>query len=123
MRLAPRIVIAALTTALVSVAAPAAALSPVPAQELVVKVAIDERRVVPIGIDRGADWGDVLLESGTATAKGLGKGTYLRRGIAFGSQRLGTQDTFQISFPQGNLVFQAPGFWYGPSEAALLGGT
>ena len=123
MRLAPRIVIAALATALVAAAAPAAALSPVPAQELVVKVAIDERRVVPIGIDRGADWGDVLLESGTATAKGLGKGTYLRRGIAFGSQRLGTQDTFQISFPQGNLVFQAPGFWYGPSEAALLGGT
>lgn len=123
MRLAPRILIAALATALVASAAPAAALSPVPAQELVVKVAIDERRVVPIGIDRGADWGDVLLESGTATAKGLGKGTYLRRGIAFGSQRLGTQDTFQISFPQGNLVFQAPGFWFGPSEAALLGGT
>ena len=123
MRLAPRIVIAALATALVAAAAPAAALSPVPAQELVVKVAIDERRVVPIGIDRGADWGDVLLESGTATAKGLGKGTYLRRGIAFGSQRLGTQDTFQISFPQGNLVFQTVGFWYGATDAALLGGT
>lgn len=128
MRLAPRIpisriLVVPLAAALVAAAAPAAALSPVPAQELVVKVAIDERRVVPIGIDHGADWGDVLLESGTATAKGLGKGTFLRRGIAFGSQRLGTQDTFQISFPQGNLVFQAPGFWYGPSEVALLGGT
>ena len=123
MRLAPRVFIAALATALVAAAAPAAALSPVPAQELVVKVAIDDRRVVPIGIDHGADWGDVLLESGTATAKGLGKGTFLRRGIAFGSQRLGTQDTFQISFPQGNLVFQAVGFWYGATDAALLGGT
>ncbi len=123
MRLAPRIVIAVLATALVASAAPATALSPVPAEELVVEVAIDERRVVPIGIDRGADWGDVLLESGTATAQGLGEGTYLRRGMAFGTQRLGTQDTLQISFPQGNLVFQAPGFWYGPSEAALLGGT
>ena len=124
MRLAPRILVVSLAAALVAAVVPAvSSAAPVPATELVVKVAIDERRVVPIGIDRGADWGDVLLESGTATAKGLGKGTYLRRGIAFGSQRLGTQDTFQISFPQGNLVFQAPGFWYGPSEAALLGGT
>lgn len=123
MRLAPRIIVVTLAAALIGAAVPAAALSPVAPQELVVTVSVDDRRVVPIGIDRGADWGDVLLESGTATAKGLGKGTYLRRGIAFGSQRLGTQDTFQISFPQGNLVFQAPGFWYGPSEAALLGGT
>ena len=124
MRLAPRILLVSLAAALVAAAVPAvSSAAPLPAQELVVKVAIDDRRVVPIGIDRGADWGDVLLESGTATAKGLGKGTYLRRGVAFGSQRLGTQDTFQISFPQGNLVFQASGFWYGPSEAALLGGT
>ena len=123
MRLAPRIVIAVLATALVASAAPATALSPAPAEELVVEVAIDERRVVPIGIDRGADWGDVLLESGTATAQGLGEGTYLRRGMAFGTQRLGTQDTFQISFPEGNLVFQAAGFWSGPTDAALLGGT
>lgn len=124
MRLSPRLVIAALATALVVAAAPAvSSAAPVPAQELVVKVSIDDRRVVPIGIDRGADWGDVLLESGAATAKGLGKGTFLRRGIAFGSQRLGTQDTFQISFPQGNLVFQAVGFWYGATDAALLGGT
>ena len=123
MRLSPRILAVSVAAALVLAAAPAAALSPLPAQELVVEVAIDDRRVVPIGIDRGADWGDVLLESGTATATGLGEGTYLRRGIAFGSQRLGTQDTFQISFPQGDLVFQAPGFWYGATDAALLGGT
>lgn len=123
MRLAPRIVIVALATALVAAAAPASAQSPLRAEEITVSVALDERRVVPIGIDRGADWGDVLLESGTATAKGLGKGTFLRRGIAFGNQRLGTQDTFQISFPQGDLVFQAVGFWYGATDAALLGGT
>lgn len=116
--------VVSLAAALVAATVPAvSSAAPLPAQELVVKIAIDERRVVPIGIDRGEDWGDVLLESGTATAKGLGKGTFLRRGIAFGNQRLGTQDTFQISFPQGSLVFQAPGFWYGPSEAALLGGT
>lgn len=116
--------VVSLAAALVAATVPAVSwAAPVPAQELVVTVAIDERRVVPIGIDRGEDWGDVLLESGAATAKGLGKGTFLRRGIAFGSQRLGTQDTFQISFPQGNLVFQSAGFWFGPSEAALLGGT
>ena len=123
MRLAPRILIAAVATALVATTAPAIAQSPLRPQEITVTVALDERRVVPIGIDRGADWGDVLLESGTATAKGLGKGTFLRRGIAFGSQRLGTQDTFQISFPQGSFVFQAAGFWYGATDAALLGGT
>lgn len=124
MRLAPRILVVSLAAALVAAVVPAvSSAAPVPATELVVKVAIDERRVVPIGIDRGADWGDVLLESGTATAKGLGKGTYLRRGIAFGSQRLGTQDTLQISFPEGNLVFQAAGLWSGPTDAALLGGT
>ena len=126
MRLAPRLLIVSLIVSLASalvVAAPAGALSPVPPKVLVVKVSLDDRRVVPIGIDHGADWGDVLLESGTATAKGLGKGVFLRRGIAFGSQRLGTQDTFQISFPQGNLVFQAAGFWYGATDAALLGGT
>lgn len=123
MRLSPRILTVSVAAALVLAAAPAAALSPVPAQQLVVEVAIDDRRVVPIGIDRGADWGDVLLESGTATATGLGRGTYLRRGIAFGAQRLGTQDTFQISFPEGDLVFQSAGFWSGPTDAALLGGT
>ena len=118
-----RIVIAALATALVATAAPAVAQSPLRAEVIGVSVALDERRVVPIGIDNAADWGDVLLESGTATAKGLGKGTFLRRGIAFGNQRLGAQDTFQISFPQGNLVFQAAGFWFGATDAALLGGT
>ena len=123
MRIAPRILVVTLAAALIGAAVPAAALSPVAAQELIVTVSVDDRRVVPIGIDRGADWGDVLLESGTATAKGLGKGTFLRRGIAFGSQRLGTQDTFQISFPRGDLVFQAAGFWYGATDVALLGGT
>ena len=128
MRFAPRastsrVLVVCLAAALVATAAPAVALSPAAAQQLVVTVALDDRRVVPIGIDRGADWGDVVLESGTATAQGLGAGTYLRRGMAFGSQRLGTQDTFQISFPQGNLVFQSAGFWSGPTDAALLGGT
>jgi len=124
MRLSPRILAVSVAAALVAAVVPdVSSAAPVLATELVVKVAIDERRVVPIGIDRGADWGDVLLESGTATATGLGEGTYLRRGIAFGTQRLGTQDTFQISFPEGNLVFQSAGFWSGPTDAALLGGT
>lgn len=129
MRLAPRLPLArvlalSLAAALAVATAPAvSSAARVPAQELVVKIAIDDRRVVPIGIDHGADWGDVLLESGTATAQGLGEGSYLRRGMAFGAQRLGTQDTVQISFPEGNLVFQAVSFWSGPTDAALLGGT
>ena len=90
---------------------------------LTVTVSVDDRRVVPIGIDHGAEWGDVILETGTAIAPGLGEGSYVRRGIAFGSQRLGTQDTIQMSFASGSLVFQSAGLWYGPESAALLGGT
>lgn len=123
MRLVSTVLAGSLVAGVVATAAPAIAQSPLRAQEITVAVALDERRVVPIGIDRAADWGDVILESGTAMAKGMGTGTYLRRGIAFGTQRLGTQDTFQISFPQGNLVFQAVSFWSGPTDAALLGGT
>ena len=123
MRLVSTVLVGSLVAGVVATAAPAIAQSPLRAQEITVAVALDERRVVPIGIDRAADWGDVILESGTAMAKGMGTGTYLRRGIAFGTQRLGTQDTFQISFPQGNLVFQAVSFWSGPTDAALLGGT
>lgn len=123
MRLVSTVLVGSLVAGVVATAAPAIAQSPLRAEEITVAVALDERRVVPIGIDRAADWGDVILESGTAMAKGMGTGTYLRRGIAFGTQRLGTQDTFQISFPQGNLVFQAVSFWSGPTDAALLGGT
>lgn len=123
MRHVVRLAIAALATALVAGTIPATAQEPPRTGAIVVNVAIDERRVVPIGIDNGADWGDVLLESGTAAAQGLGTGTYLRRGMAFGTQRLGTQDTFQLSFARGDMVFQASSFWYGPTEVALLGGT
>lgn len=123
MRIAPRILVAVLATALVAGVAPASASSERATTDITVTVAIDERRVVPIGIDRGADWGDVILESGTAKAAALGSGTFLRRGMAFGTMRLGTQDTFQMSFPDGDLVFQGDSFWYGPTEVALLGGT
>lgn len=119
----PRILVAVLATALVAGVVPMSAASERATTDITVTVAIDERRVVPIGIDRGADWGDVILESGTATAKGIGKGTFLRRGMAFGTMRLGTQDTFQMSFPTGDLVFQGDSFWYGATEVALLGGT
>ena len=118
-----RVITAGLAAALVAAAIPATAQERPRSQDIVVSIAIDERRVVPIGIDKGADWGDVILESGTAVAKGFGKGTYLRRGMAFGTQRLGTQDTFQLSFSQGSLVFQSDSFWFGPTEVALLGGT
>ena len=125
MRLASRILIAVLATALVAGAVPASAASQreTTAIHLTVTVALDERRVIPIGIDHGADWGDVILESGTAKAAALGSGTFLRRGMAFGDRRMGTQDTFQMSFPEGDLVFQGDSFWYGPTEVALVGGT
>jgi len=106
-----------------SVAVSSAIADEAPDRELVVTVTVDERRVVPIGIDHAADWGDVLIESGLATAEGLKRGSYIRRGIAIGDRRLGTQDTVQLSFPEGSLVFQSVGFWYGPADAALLGGT
>lgn len=82
-----------------------------------------DRRVVPIGIDNAADWGDVVIESGTAAGRGVSQGTFVRRATAVGSQRLGTQEIVQMTFPEGSLVFQATGFWSGATEAALLGGT
>lgn len=123
MRFRPPALISLLTAVLAVGAMPATADEASGAQEIVVSIVVEDRRVVPIGIDQGADWGDVILESGSATAKGLGKGTYLRRGMAFGTQRLGTQDTFQLSFPQGDMVFQSSSFWFGPTDVALLGGT
>ncbi len=97
-------------------------LSGLPDRQLVVSLTLDERRVVPIGIDNGADWGDVIIESGTAQAPGLTEGTFLRRGIAY-TGHLGAQDTVQITFAEGSLVFQATGEFWGPTEAGLLGGT
>ena len=93
------------------------------ASQLVVELTPTDRRVVPIGIDNGADWGDVVIETGTAVGRGVSPGTFVRRGMAMGSKRLGTQDVIQLSFPEGNLVFQAASFWSGPTDAALLGGT
>lgn len=119
-----RLIPFATALALVSgVLVPAASAAGAPDRELTVRVTIDERRVVPVGIDHAADWGDVLLESGRAVSAGLGHGTYVRRGIAIGDRRLGTQDTIQVTFPEGSLVFQAVSFWSGPADAALLGGT
>lgn len=101
---------------------PASSASPVPDRQLIVSLTLDERRLVPIGIDNGADWGDVIIESGTAKASGLTQGMYLRRGIAY-SGHLGVQDTVQITFAEGSLIFQATGEFFGPAEAGLLGGT
>lgn len=119
-----RILVVSLAAALVVAVAPAVSgASPQAGSTLVIEVTPMDRRVVPIGIDNGADWGDVLIESGTAAGRGVSQGTFLRRGMAFGSQRLGTQDVIQMTFPEGSLVFQAAGLWSGPTEAALLGGT
>lgn len=129
---APRVLIAALGAAVVAtvggslapaVSAAAPSSAPQAGTTLVVELTPMDRRVVPLGIDHGADWGDVVIESGTATGRGVSEGTFVRRGMAFGNQRLGTQEVIQMSFPQGSLVFQASGFWSGPTEAALLGGT
>lgn len=121
-----RLLALAAAVAAVSVSVPVAVqASPAapPDREFVVQVTIEDRRVVPIGLDRAADWGDVIIESGSATSPGLTEGTYLRRGIAYDANHLGVQDTYQLSFPEGNLVFQESAFWSGAGVAALLGGT
>ena len=107
----------------VSVVPTASYAAPTSGRTLVIEVTPEDRRVVPIGIDNGADWGDVVIETGTAIGRGVTAGTYVRRGMAIGDRRLGTQEVIQMTFPEGTLVFQAVGFWSGPTEAALLGGT
>ena len=89
---------------------------------LVADVVIEQRRVVPIGTDHASPWGNVLIEDGVASLGGQ-VGTFLRRGLAVTSIGPGTQDAVQMTFPEGSLVMQASGTWFGPDEAAVVGGT
>lgn len=89
---------------------------------LVIRVELQGRTIVPVGTRVTEDWGDTVIERGSATLRGERRsGTFLRRGLMVGPRV--SQDVVQFDLPRGTLLLQGPGLRRGPDTAAVLGGT
>ena len=89
---------------------------------LVIRVELQGRTIVPVGTRITEDWGDTVIERGSASLRGeLRNGTFLRRALMVGPRV--SQDVVQFDLPRGTLLLQGPGLRRGPDTAAVLGGT